>query len=60
MTATPCHAGAGHGPARNFAHWGQLCEPCWTWCLQFVERLCGNEAATRLRARHAVQGESLL
>lgn len=46
-----CHAGGGHGPARSCGHWGWLCEPCWAWCLRLVERLCGTEAADRMRTR---------
>jgi hypothetical protein len=56
MKEPPCHAGAGHGPARSYAHWGHLCDPCWAWCLWFVAKLCGSESADRLRTRH--QGES--
>lgn len=47
-----CHAGAGHGPARSFAQWGWLCEPCWEWCLRFIARLCGADAAARLCTRY--------
>lgn len=48
----PCHAGAGHGPAISYAHWGHLCDPCWEWYVRFIGKLCGIEAADRLRARH--------
>lgn len=31
MSNQPCHAGADHGPATTYRHFGALCDACWTW-----------------------------
>lgn len=34
-----CHAGACHGDATNRGCWGWLCEPCWLWAVELMQRL---------------------
>ena len=52
-----CHAGANHATPIDHGCWGWLCDECWLWCVQQMERLRGfcawSPSESSRRGEHA-------